>query len=669
MKSPRLLVIFLCIYGFLMESCVPDTKTKVTEIHLSVNDKEIQKILTLQDNQDTKALYPYFRSENPTERYMAVLAFASIKNIDSKDSLILMLQDPVMQVRAAAAYALGQTGDTKVTDRLISAFRGKDTLEVNNLCNANILEAVGKTGNLADLKALATVKTYRSTDTLLLLGQARAIFRMALRNITSDEGTSRMVDLLYTSAIPLQVKIIAAQYFARAKDINLNLSKVRLTEIFNKERNPDIRMALATGFGKSKDLEFLPALKTALVAETDYRVKCNILRALTNFPYAEIKESVINNLKSDNLHVAISAATVLQTNGFIEDVPLYASFDTVTTPWQVRALMNGAVLTHTALYFTKSKVAFTERIRKNMKDADSPYEKAAYVNAISKDPYNYALLGQIYTSEKDAIIKITALEGIGNILKNPLFFKAFGNGFGKVKAEMLNILAAAISSGDAGQIATASIILKDPELAWKEWLKDLTFMKDAAAKLKLPQEIETYNELNSCIAYLESKEYKPKTPELNHPIDWTILSTVGDSSIAAIKTSQGLIRVKLYKNMAPGTVANFVDLINKKYYNGKIFHRVVPNFVIQTGCPRGDGYGSADYSIRSELPQIYYDGEGYIGMASAGNHTESTQWFITHSATPHLDGNYTIFGKVVEGMDVVHKIQQGDKINDIIFVK
>ena len=113
---------------------------------------------------------------------MAVLAFASIKNIDSKDSLILMLQDPVMQVRAAAAYALGQTSDTKVTDRLISAFRGKDTLEVNNLCNANILEAVGKTGNLADLKALATVKTYRSTDTLLLLGQARAIFRMALRN-------------------------------------------------------------------------------------------------------------------------------------------------------------------------------------------------------------------------------------------------------------------------------------------------------------------------------------------------------------------------------------------------------------------------------------------------------------------------------------------------------
>lgn len=656
-------------FGFLITSCVPDTKTAVTEINISLSDGEIQKIIDLQDKQDIKSLYTYFRSENPNYRYQAVMAFASIKSTEAKDSLIAMLQDPVMQVRAAAAFALGQSGDTKITDRLITAFKGKDTLEVNNIFNANILEAVGKTGNLSDLKALATVKTYRSTDTLLVLGQARAIYRMALRNIVSDEGTSRMVDLLYTTVTPKETKLIAAHYLARAKDINLSLSKVRLTDIFSKERDPEIRMALATAFGKTKDIEFLPPLKTAIVSETDYRVICNILRAMANFPYLEIRDIIFNHLKNDNIHIASTAANVLQSNGFIEDVPLYAQLDTVTMPWQVRAPLNGAVLAHTALYFTKSKEAFTQRIRNNIKNADSPYAKAAYTTALSKDPYNYAILSLIYTQEKEQLVKIAAIEGLGSILKNPLFFKAFGNGFGKVKAEILNTLAAAITSGDVGQIAAAAIILKEPSLVWKEWLKDLTFMKDEAAKLKLPQEIETYNELMSCIAYLEGQEYKPKTPDYNHPIDWSILATIGDSSIAAIKTTQGLIRVKLYKNRAPGTVINFVDLVNKKFYNGKIFHRVVPNFVIQTGCPRGDGYGSLDYSIRSELPPIYYDGEGYIGMASAGNHTESTQWFITHSPTPHLDGNYTIFGKVVEGMDVVHKIQQGDKINDIIFVK
>jgi len=655
--------------GTIMSSCVPDTGNQMTDIVISMSDPEIQKITDLKDKQDLKGLYGYFRNENPSYRYQAVIAFASIKNAEANDSLVAMLQDPVMQVRSAAAFAIGQTGDSKITDRLILSFRGKDTLNVNNIFNANVLEAVGKSGNISDLKSLATVRTYRSTDTLLLLGQARAIFRMALRNITCDEGTSRMVDLLYTTSVPKEVKVLAAQYFGRAKDINLSLSKVRLTDIFTRERNPDIRMALATAFGKSKDLDFLPALKTAMIAETDYRVKCNVMRALGNFPYLEFRDIAFKNLKNDNLHIASTAAGVFMSNGFIEDVPEYMKYDTVTIPWQVRAKMNGAVLAHTALYFTKSKTAFSERIKKNLKEAESLYAKAAYVDALSRDPYNYMILMQLYSEEKNQLIKISAIEGIGNILKNPLFFRAFGNGFGRIKAEMLNTLTNAITSGDVGQIAAASVILKEPSLQWKEWLKDLTFMKEAMAKLKLPKEVEAYNELKSCISFLEGKEYKADRPAYNHPIDWTLLQTVSDSSIAAIKTTQGLIRVKLYKKNAPGSVANFVQLINEKFYNGKAFHRVVPNFVIQTGCPRGDGYGSLDYSIRSELPQMYYDGEGYIGMASAGIDTEGTQWFITHSSTPHLDGNYTIFGKVVEGMDVVHKIQQGDKINEIIFVK
>ncbi len=650
-------------------SCVPDTKTMDTEIKISMSDPEVQKILDFQDKSDVKGLYVHLRSENPTHRYLATMAFASVKSEEAQDSLIKMLKDPVMQVRAAAAFALGQVGDTKITDKLIVAFRGKDTLDIDNIYNANILEAVGKTGGLNDLKALSTVKTYRITDTFLLLGQAKAIYRMALRNIVSDEGTSKMVDFLNNATTPYEVKLYAAHYLARAKDLKLNLAAIRLTDIFTREKNPEIKMALATSFGKNKDSLFLEPLKTALLKENDYRVKCNIIRALGNYPYFKMRDAILPSLLDSNLHIATTAAQVFVKNGFIEDVPLYAKYDTVTTPWQVRAPMNGAVLAHTALYFTKSKIAFSERIKRNLKSESSPYGKAAYINALSQDPFNYIVISQIYAQEKDQIVKIAALEGLGNILKSPQFYKAFGNGYGKVKAEILGTLASGITSGDPGQMATSSVILKEPVMAWKEWLKDLTFMKDALAKLKLPKEIETYNELASCIAYLEGADYKAKIPEHNHPIDWTLISTIGDSSVAAIKTSKGLIRVKLYKNSAPATVANFVDLINKKYYSGKVFHRVVPNFVIQTGCPRGDGFGSEPYSIRSELSQISYDGSGYIGMASAGNHTESTQWFITHSATPHLDGNYTIFGRVIEGMDVVHKIQQGDKINDVIFVK
>lgn len=667
--SHSLCLLVLAI-SLLVTSCVPESGKELTEVTFSVTDPEIRAIADLEDKQDLKALYKYFRHENPSYRYRAVMAFASVKKSEANDSLIRMLADPVMNVRTAAAFALGQTGDPKVTDRLIASFRGKDTLDINNEFNAAILEAVGKTGSLSDLKLLATVKTYRSTDTLLLLGQTRSIYRMALRNITCEEGTSRMVDLLYTDIVPYQVKLLAANYLARAKDINLSLAKVRLTDIFTRERKPEIRMALATAFGKTKDPDFIAPLKTAMVSETDYRVKCNIMRAMGNFPYPDIRDMVLGNLKNENLHIATTAAGVILSNGIVEDVPEYMKYDTVTVPWQVRSKMNGAVLAHSALYFTKFKTAFTERVLKNMKEASSVYAKAAYLDAISRDPFNYQHLIQAYSRESDQLMKITAIEGLGNVLKNPNFFRAFGNGFGQVKSEILNVLISAVTSGDPGQIATASGIIREPSLQWKEWFRDLTFVKDAVAKLKMPRDVEAYNELKNTIAFLEGNTgFKPEAVAYNHPIDWSLMQGVGDSSIAAIKTEKGVIRVSLYRDEAPGTVANFIDLINKKFYNDKIFHRVVPNFVVQTGCPRGDGFGSLDYTIRSELPPLYYDGEGYIGMASAGNHTESTQWFITHSPAPHLDGNYTIFGKVVEGMDVVHKIQQGDKITEIIFVK
>jgi cyclophilin family peptidyl-prolyl cis-trans isomerase/HEAT repeat protein len=668
MANNNLLYLFIIMFCGGIFSCIPDTGDKSSHFELSLSDSEIQKIIDLGDKRDIKSLYSYLRHSNPSYRFQALQMFGSIKNAEANDSIYPLLSDPNLQIRAAAAYAIGQNGDPSSAIRLISAFRGKDTVEVNNIFNANILEAVGKVGNLDDLKALATVKTYRPSDSLLLLGQARAIFRMASRNIICDEGTSRMVDILQSELIADDVRIYAAHYLSRSKDINLDMSKIRLTDIFNKERNPDVRGPLAIALGKSKDTIFVPVLKTAFIAETDYRVKANILRAMSNFPYHQIKDIIIPNLKNENLHLASTAANVIVTNGDIMDVPLYAQYDTVTVPWQVRSKMNAAVLAHSALFFTKSKTAFSERIKQNIKNASSGYEKVSYIEALSKDPFNYFQLIQLYQNESNNHPKMAAVEGLGNVLKNPLFFKAFGNGYGKIKSEILNVLGSAIASGDQGQIAVASGILKDPALQWREWVKDVTFMKDALAKLKLPADIESYNELNSCIAYMEGAEFKAEKPTYNHPVDWSVIQTIGDSSIAAVKTTKGIIRIKLYKNMAPGSVANFVNLINQKFFNDKSFHRVVPNFVIQTGCPRGDGYGSPDYSIRTEVPQISYSGEGYVGMASAGQDTESSQWFITHSATPHLEGNYTIFGKVVEGMEVVHNIQMGDKINEIILV-
>ena len=135
-----------------------------------------------------------------------------------------------------------------------------------------------------------------------------------------------------------------------------------------------------------------------------------------------------------------------------------------------------------------------------------------------------------------------------------------------------------------------------------------------------------------------------------------------------ISTERGDMVAELYDNETPITTNNFKELIAKKFYDGLTFHRVIPNFVIQGGCPNGLGNGGPGYRIPCEVntDKQYHD-RGVLSMAHAGRNTGGSQFFICHSrsGTQHLDGNHTCFGKVVEGLDVIDAIRQGDKIIEI----
>jgi len=135
-----------------------------------------------------------------------------------------------------------------------------------------------------------------------------------------------------------------------------------------------------------------------------------------------------------------------------------------------------------------------------------------------------------------------------------------------------------------------------------------------------------------------------------------------------IKTSKGDMKGELYEQSAPGTVENFKNLSNKGFYNGLNFHRVIPNFVIQGGCPKGDGTGGPGYTIPCETGgENQRHDRGVLSMAHAGRNTGGSQFFICHSRdnTAHLDGNHTCFGKVNTGLEVLDSIQQGDQIIEI----
>ena len=136
-----------------------------------------------------------------------------------------------------------------------------------------------------------------------------------------------------------------------------------------------------------------------------------------------------------------------------------------------------------------------------------------------------------------------------------------------------------------------------------------------------------------------------------------------------IKTAKGDMKVEFYDNDAPNTVANFVKLAKDGYYNGLNFHRVIPDFVIQGGCPEGSGVGGPGYQIDCELTgDNQFHDRGVLSMAHAGRNTGGSQFFICHSRnnTSHLDRQHTCFGKVTEGLEVIDAIQPGDKIVEVV---
>jgi len=140
-------------------------------------------------------------------------------------------------------------------------------------------------------------------------------------------------------------------------------------------------------------------------------------------------------------------------------------------------------------------------------------------------------------------------------------------------------------------------------------------------------------------------------------------------SKATIHTDKGVMQVEFYDKDAPGTVENFIKLSKDGFYDGLTFHRVIPDFVIQGGCPDGNGMGGPGYIIKCELDgDNQYHDRGVLSMAHAGRDTGGSQFFICHSRnnTAHLDRMHTCFGKVTDGLDVIDAIQQGDKIEKIV---
>ena len=640
------------------------------EVNFSLSDRSLQKLISFQDQQNIDSLRSFLGHPSPTLRYGAAMAFASCQDSSVLDKLVLLLQDPVEEVRTASAYAIGQIGSKQVEKSLVASFEANDSTGVHGIFNRTVLEAVGKSASKEYLNLLASVTSYSPADTLLLEGLALGIYRFSLRKLSSAAGTQRMVDLSTDSKYPMSVRNIASNYLSRIQNQPLDSFYIPLIRAFQGEDNPYIRMNLANAMGNIRDTAVIQVLRTAIRLDKDYRVRVNAVRAYSNFPYVSTSTDIFPLLKNPNHQLSFAASEFFLKNGSKTDGSRYWRIGRDTSiHWRTALNLFKAANKHTPPYFETTLASINAELRRRFFESTNVYEKMAVLDAMSANGWNYTFIIKQGLTNESPIVRTAAIAALRQISNRPDFDAYFAGSRKSIRRVLANTFSDGITLGDAGQKAEAAMAIAQGKDHYRDLLQDsLTSIRTSLESIPLPNEIESYNEIVNALNQLGIQpQLEKKIPDFSHPIDWRVVNTIPQAGRAIIMTNKGQVTIDLKKEAAPATVANFVMLVRAGYYDNKPIHRVVPNFVVQGGCSRGDGYGSLDYTIRSELGlSSVYDTEGMVGMASAGQHTECTQFFITHSPARHLDGRYTVFGQVTQGMDVVHDIQIGDLIERII---
>lgn len=621
-------------------------------------DAELRKIYTAQDQHQTEVLLPYLKSESAEYRAAAALAFASHLDTMAIEHLVPLLSDTEEEVQKAAAYSLGQLKHKDGAAALADMLYGE---KAGGSVKAVAWEALGKCGSEDDLMFLLQ-RAEAATDPTVQSGMAWGLYRFALHGVTSEEGTALAMRYLEPVAAP-DVMFPASQYLARAREIDLSSHGKQMREAFDRIQDPNIQMAIARSMGKVKKASITRKFMTDVFGgDYDYRVIVNAVYACRAFDMHWVPLEVIKLLDHENDQVKVAASEFLADKGGLAPELFYAKSKKVDH-WRARANLLKATLKDG--YSARA----LDKVRKMYEESESVYEKGMLLVAIGGHASEMKFIGHEMLASESLVLKSYAMEALATMRKSRGYMKAMekyrDSGAGMNYDHGFNIiLKEAFETGDVAILAQAAILLTEvEEEEFKaHWKTEVAFLEQCRDKLTLPKEIETYQELQKAINFLsEAGEVEPVEKSTAHPIDWELVASIKSDQMVEIETSLGKIKVQLFVDDAPGSASNFVALLKAGFYDGGAIHRVVPNFVLQDGCPRGDGYGGPDYSIRSEFGPMKY-GTGTLGMASAGPHTESSQWFITHSPTPHLDGGYSIYGRVVEGMDVVHLLGVGDGI-------
>lgn len=597
------------------------TSQPATPERQSIFEKtEYIALLTAADQRDIDAFIPFLTSTDKELKLLALQHAASLTDKKLYPSLLKALDDTT-NMSIAAAIALGQQHDSALYDALNDHFLAANTTETKSAllqAMAHCLPQLKQSEFISLLSNAPCENAPMWAAFLTIQGQHPVLVPdVAIANLNCQNKDARLA---------------AAHYLSRAPNVDLTSSFIQLVRYYEQETDLDVKIALANTFKKSSHPEtgnwVISELKKP---ELDERLAANLLRG-AQFQNTLTAEAILFLCRDHRPHIASIAANSISKSDIGHD-----SLQALTSS------PNATVALHALVTLKPEKGVVAQKIQ----SLNDPYQQVAAIRALAKTNLEKEFLESLLIDQHPSI-RTTALETL-------LTYDT---------PDIEQYLLKALEISEEGQLAILGTYLIDkPELVIPE-IKSL--LVQSADGCVLPRMVETYNAIIDALAATgDSTRNRYDYKGTNVP-DFKLLSSFPDTIQVSIQTSKGKIDVELYARIAPGTVAAFLKLADGGFYDNKIFHRVVPNFVVQGGCPRGDGWGSSDEVIRSEFSAEKYS-SGTLGMASAGKDTESCQWFITHSPTPHLEGRYTVFGRVITGMDVVRKIEEGDRISGIVF--
>jgi cyclophilin family peptidyl-prolyl cis-trans isomerase/HEAT repeat protein len=640
----------------------------------SVLDREdLQRIANLQNARDTVGLLRHLQDSDPAVRARVALAFGSVRSPVAAPALYPLLQDPDARVRALAAFGIGQSELVTAPGVLLDAlYREADPAAI-----VQILDALGRVGDRPALASLvaAEIPSAREAD------RAIAIARLGIRGV-HDPTAVQLLARQLTAAEP-RLRRNAAYYFGRITDAAQWQDQVEtvIGASSTLETEDEAQLFLATALGRIGIETAEPHILRLLRHSGDWRIRVNAARALgAEGRTPEATTALISAVGEPNHHVAAAAASALAT-GPLTDAQLdhlEAWVPTRPDQWQVwSGFLPGLVRAG------RGDVVYG----KLGEDLPVP-ARAALLRALAVDGTAGGMAALVdATTHPDARVAAAAVDALRQRWQRErgdaspeVFYTTFVQALRR--AEGATAFAAAPVLGDTVFLAMGSGI------ALREVYAELTPVRNVGAMEAI---IRAHGAARDSLAldFLVGEAVAARHPVLRTaavetlterfeerfhfttlggspprfpPIDWDYLGTLGPAPRLVLETERGTIVLELHTEWAPATVQAITRFARDGRYDGIPFHRVVPNFVVQGGdIGAGDGFGGPDFFLPSELIPLPY-ASGTLGMASSGPDTEGSQFFVTHSMQPHLDGRYTVFGRLLYGQDVVDAIRADDRV-------